>query len=243
LQSTFGRSNLVRQLGHWAPVEADAAGMDVAERMSLWVGPLEAIRLQAVRQSLGSGAADTARRSKATSPRAHAAEEALQRARGVLAKAIAQDPLALAHVAPGAQDPGYAPYHQRHQELQRQMTQMVGAVRDHVRQFLSSLSPRLRQLATLDAAFEELLAPREQSLLPTTAALLERRFHQLRAAHRQVHETTGEPDDPALWRRPGGWLDAFAHDWRQALLAELDLRLEPVAGLVEALRNESGSPP
>jgi len=37
--------------------------------------------------------------------------------------------------------------------------------------------------------------------------------------------------------RPG-WLASFATDWRNALLAELDLRLEPVAGLVDALRNE-----
>jgi hypothetical protein len=29
---------------------------------------------------------------------------------------------------------------------------------------------------------------------------------------------------------------------RQALLAELDLRLEPVAGLIDALRNEWNNP-
>ena len=37
--------------------------------------------------------------------------------------------------------------------------------------------------------------------------------------------------------RPG-WLASFANEWRNALLAELDLRLEPVAGLGDALRNE-----
>ena len=35
-----------------------------------------------------------------------------------------------------------------------------------------------------------------------------------------------------------GWLEAFGKDWRLALLAELDLRLEPVAGLIDALNNE-----
>ena len=136
--------------------------------------------------------------------------------RSVLANAIAQDPLAL--VPPGA-DPAYTPYHQRHLDLQRQMEQMIAALRDHVRQALCRISPRLRQLAVLDAAFEQALAAREQKLLPTVPVLLKRRFAQLRDAE--------------------GGLEAFRNEWREALLAELDLRLEPVAGLVDAVRNES----
>jgi hypothetical protein len=109
-------------------------------------------------------------------------------------------------------------YRQRHLELQRQMEQMVGALRDHVRQAVSRVSPQLRQLAALDAAMEQVLAPREQATLPTAVTLLKRRFEQLRSAD--------------------GGTDAFAAEWRQALLAEMELRLEPVTGLVEARRNE-----
>lgn len=240
MQSTFGRSKLVRQLDSWAPVEADAPGMDVAERMSLWFDAFDAIRLQAVHQSLRRDAAAAAR-PKAAAKRSQAVADDVQRVRGVLAGAIAQDPQALAGIAPGGgEDPGYAPWQQRHLELQRQMAQMVGALRDHVRQALCPASARLRQLAELDEAFEQLLAGREQAVLATTAALLERRFQQLRSSHRQALAAAGLPDEPAAWRRPGGWLHGFAHDWRQALLAELDLRLEPVAGLADALRNESG---
>jgi hypothetical protein len=121
---------------------------------------------------------------------------------------------------------------------------MVGALRDHVRQSVARVSARLRQLAVLDASLEELMAAREQALLPTTALLLERRFLQLRAAHRQVNEITEEAGalDSGLRGNDGGgrpgWLATFANDWRNALLAELELRLEPVAGLVDALRNE-----
>ncbi len=238
-QSTFGHSRLVRQLDAWTPVETDASGPDVAERMSRWFDPLAAIRLQSALQGLRDGA--PARPvPRAALQRARQLPQDLQQTRAVLAQAIAQNPLAALGLAPG-EDPGYAPWHQRHLELQRQMAQMVGAARDHARQTAAALSPRLRQLAMLDATFEDLLAAREQALLPTTAALLERRHHQLRAAHRQVHEATGEPDDPALWRRPGGWLHTFATDWRNALLAELDLRLEPAQGLAEAVRNETGT--
>lgn len=239
MQASTTPSSLVRLLDRWTPVKTPAIGQDVAERMGGWVDPLAAIRLQGVLQALASGAAPAVSRT-GTTKNAQAIAQDIQRVRTTLAKAIALDPLALAHFTPDAADAGHAVYHQRHQELQRQMAQRVGALRDQVRKAVSAVSPQLRQLALLDATFEELLAAREDALLPTTTHLLERRFQQLRAAHRQAHETTGHRDDPTLWRQPGGWLDTFASDWRQALLAELDLRLEPVLGLLEALRNDTG---
>lgn len=217
MHSTFGTSRLVRQLAHWTPVDTPAA-TDVAERMSRWFDPLAAIRLQAVQQPLPPNAAAAASSTGMAAARVEAVAQDVQRVRAVLAHAIAQDPLVGLALAP-AEDPGYAPYHQRHLELQRQMTQMVGALRDHVRQSLAGASAGMRQLAVLDATFEELLAPREQSLLPTVALLMQRRFSQLR----------GEPRE------------TFAAEWRQALLNELELRLEPVAGMADALRHESGT--
>ena len=47
------------------------------------------------------------------------------------------------------------------------------------------------------------------------------------------------PDDPARWMQPGGWLGRFCAEMQRVLLAELDLRLMPVAGLVAALDKES----
>jgi hypothetical protein len=35
---------------------------------------------------------------------------------------------------------------------------------------------------------------------------------------------------------PGTWLDAFRKDMQSVLLAELDVRLQPVEGLLAALR-------
>jgi hypothetical protein len=240
LQSTlFGSSPLVRAFGAWMPADAQATGADAAERLAHWVGPLDAIRLQAVHHALRASTAGGAS-SHANTKAATTLAEDVERARGVLARAIAQDPLRLAAVPPG-EDAGYGPWQQRHIELQRQMAQMLGALRDHARQAVSRASPRLRQLAVLDAAFEELLAAREQSLLPTTLTLLERRYHQLRKANAAAVSTGDEGEAPAP-ATAAGWLATFATDWRQALLAELELRLEPVAGLLDALRHESGTP-
>ncbi len=238
LHSTFGTSRLVRLLGPWSPVEADRSGMDFAERTSLWVGPLEAIRLQAAHQPVRTPAATDRKAAIGRAATTRSLEEDLQRVHGVLARAIAQDPLALANLKPGDPDFSYTPFRQRHLELQRQMEQMTSALRDHLRQAIGRASPRLRQLAELDAALEQVLAVREQKLLPTTAGLLERRFHQLRRAHQQEQAAAGQPDDPSAGQLPGDWLHAFGQDWRNALLAELDLRLEPATGLLDALRNE-----
>ena len=42
-------------------------------------------------------------------------------------------------------------------------------------------------------------------------------------------------DDPATWTQAGSWLEAFCHDAQTVLLAELELRLKPVVGLIAAL--------
>lgn len=211
MRSTYGSSRLVRLLGGWTPLAAEAPGGDFAERLSLWLNAFDAIRLQGAHQSIKAIRAPAAAASPGrAAPREDLAAD-LQRVRATLAKAIARDPLAGA-----AEDAGYAPWRERHLELQRQMDLMVRPLRDHARQVLARRSPRLRQLAALDAVLEETLAPREQALLPTVAALLERRHEQLAPGQR----------------------DAFADDFRQALLAELELRLEPVAGLVDALAPE-----
>jgi len=208
LRSTFGSSRLVRQLTPWVQPAAEPSAPDVAERMGQWVGAFDAIRLQAAHQAVRSipAAAPAARTARAPD-----LAEDVRRVRSVLAKAIAQ-PV-------DTSEPGYAPWQQRHLELQRQMEMMIAPVREHARLALGRRSPRLRKLAVLDAAMEQLLAPREQALLPKVVAVLKRRHAQLAAA------------DAAT--------DTFATEWRQALLAELDLRLEPVAGLAEALQNEA----
>jgi len=212
LPATFSHSRLVRLLGQDVPADFEPPGMDFAERLSLWLNAFDAIGLQAAHQvvrAIGSAAGGQPPAAR----KAPTLAEDFRRARSVLAEVIAREP-----VPDDAGDAGFAPYPQRHLQLQRQMEQMVAALRDHVRQALARLSPGLRQLATLDAAFEQVLAAREQALLASVPARLQRRFAQLRAAE--------------------GGLQAFHQEWRDALRAELDLRLEPVAGLIDALDNE-----
>lgn len=208
--------------------------MDFAERMSLWFSAFDAIRLQAVHQSRRSDQpADQARPVSLPQARRQGLAEEVQRVRAILARAIAQDASAQ------ASDTGFAAYRRRHMELQGRMDLMIVPLRDHVRQAVAGASPRLRQLAALDAVLEQVLAPRAQSLMPAVANLLARRFEQLRQAHEGAAEQAGPQEATAAPQPASGWLQIFEKDWRDALLAELDLRLEPVTGLVEALINET----
>lgn len=230
MSSTFASSTLARLLAQWAPGQAPAAPADLAVRLGAWVGAFDAIELQAANRAIramGVAAPQNAHNGRLAGDLV----QAFGQARAALMTSISQDA-----VLPG--ESTYAAYKRRHLELQRQMEQMVGALREHVREALARATPPLRQLAALDAALDKVVARREQALLPKAALLLERRFTQLRKNHLKDVEASGREDDPATWRRPGQWLHAFEHDWRQALLAELELRLEPVAGLVEASGTE-----
>jgi hypothetical protein len=104
----------------------------------------------------------------------------------------------------------------------------------------------LQQLATLDAAFENILSEREALLLGKVAKLHEKRFAQALKKHIQhlsnlQAEPTAEgaeaPSATAVSPLP--WLLPLRQAMRSALLAELDTRLQPVLGLVEAFNQHT----
>ena len=234
LRKDFSRSTLVRLLGDWAPVPAPDVRQDFAQRLSQWVGVADAITLHAALQATGPAGA----RRPTPAPAADAAHlrALLQRVRADLATAVTAKakppaPNPLERHPPPVPDPmndadaGFAPHRQRYLELQRQMTLRVEAVRGQVRQALEQASPALAQLAAFDAVLERMLAAREPGLMATVPLALERRFEALR--------TAAVADES-----PDGWRHTFAQALHAALRAELEQRLQPVIGMIEALDNQ-----
>ncbi|MCW5652635.1 DUF3348 family protein [Hydrogenophaga sp.] len=221
------RPDLIRLLAE-PGADADAhTTEEVAQRLSEWLGVPDAIRLHAAHQTRAA-AAPARRRASAPQP----ADEACRRLRATLAQAIAgQNPLRATGTSADDADGAYALLHQRHLELQRQMELRVDALRDHLRQTLSQTSPPLARLALLDTLLNEALGVREQRLFGALPQLLERRFALRQQQARQTDD--GPPRE--------GWLADFVKEWQAVLLAELDARLQPVVGLVEALRNHTGT--
>lgn len=220
-RTNFASSRLLRLLG--AALEggrdADTSRHDVAERLAQWLSAVDTVRLHA---ALPAGPVEAL--SPTLSPAAKALHERAQaeltQVRAVLQQSMATQASQALRDAPHEVDAGHAPHRKRHLDQQAQMATKIAALRARLRQALSQASPRLRQLAALDAVLEQTLSGREQKLMAAVPLLFERRFEQLRQA------------------RPGDWHSAFVTEMQEVLQAELELRLQAPMGLMHALRGE-----
>jgi hypothetical protein len=157
----------------------------------------------------------------------------------------------------------FEPYRRFVAAHQRQMESTLRSLRAQLRLQLSQRARAGQQLAALDTAFENILAEREAVLLAKTSKLLEKRFVQALKAHMQVQAqalpaalatktadglTDAHEDDidtmPSATNDipkadPSSWLMPLRQTIRQALLAELDTRLQPALGLLEAITSDT----
>lgn len=208
---------LARLLLQWGVAPAPAR--PVTERLGGWLGWADAIQLS---QTLAA----PARLPPAPTDERRAAhdwaEAALDRLQAELCAGFEDAELArestvpLPERAPPLADL-LAPYRLHHAQQQRAISARVASVRERLRGRLAGLGPELGQLAALDAVFDRALAGPGRQQLAGLPALLTRRAEAHAAA------------DPRHWRA------RFWADLQRALRAELDLRLQPVLGLAEAL--------
>jgi len=230
---------LVRLLADLAPAAVDGARQDFAQKVGQWLGAFDAVTLHSAHQSMKALVGDSPLGASPHSPAALKVH--FQRVRATLVEAVGESvpgsgdarvdrnsgqsrsrpvPVGAADEA-GLTDSDAASFavHRQHcQALQRHMGLKIGTLRAQVRQVLAHGSAPLRQLAELDAVWEQMLSVREQKLMSAVPTLLEKRFVQL---------------------RDSGQLHRYAPVQRAVLLAELDVRLLPVAGLVEAFDQEA----
>lgn len=223
MRSHFNRSALVRQLAAWQAAPLCAPRQDVAERLANWLNVADAITLHAAHRSIPAVtlAKATPGADRGTVGNDVDLNAEHDQVRTTLAQSIRTRPFG--QPLDAASD--FPLYHQRYLDQQRRMELSIEALRAHVRQRLSQTSPRLAQLAALDAVLAHMLGGREQKLLASVPTFLKARFKDLHKSHASS---------------PGSaWLETFEQDFQQALLAELDLRLQPIAGMIEAFAQET----
>ena len=253
----FNSSPLVRFLTENAMMEAVQSTEDVGHKLGDWLNFRQAIALQSVLQT-GTNGQDPGtqplpahlQRAAPISPIAlanHVDKVRAQLAESITQGAPAGSGLALIQM-PAAEldepiDPktAFAPYRRFHAAHQRQMETSVRSLRASVRLQLSKRRGRLQQLATLDAAFENILSEREALLLGKVIKILEKRFVQALKLHlKQNNEAVLDSDSPpGVPQQALSWLMPQRQALRTALLAELDTRLQPTLGLLEALTSET----
>ncbi|MGO4331141.1 DUF3348 domain-containing protein [Cupriavidus sp. 2TAF22] len=239
----FSGPTLVRLLARLTDVDVPESRQSLSDRLSQWLGWTDAIAL--------SGALNGSPPAVATGARTFgsAEERECARVRTALADAIAGDtastaarrsgrapvPTKAAHVDT---DVDYATFRQRYLSLQQTMETNIGNLRTRLRGMLAGRSPEMARLAAVDGVMEGALVVRERSLLATVPTLLAGHFERLRRAEKAAladAEAAEAAERPAAVT-PGAWLEVFRKDMQSVLLAELEVRLQPVEGLLAAFR-------
>ena len=242
----FSNSSLIRVLSDLAMLEAVEPSAGFSEKLGLWVDYTDAIALSIALNAVSPSTVGT--RATVHFGVVDVASEDLARLRASLENSIMQCGLTtsvktrVAWPSPDFKLPvkvatAYEPYRRYYAAYQRQMDADIRPLRASVRAALAKTSPSLRQLATLDAALDKVLCERESQLLATVPLLLRKRFEHLLKAHQQKLLNTQQADKPDDWMNQGAWLARFCKELQTVLLAELDVRLQPTVGLIEALHN------
>lgn len=120
------------------------------------------------------------------------------------------------------------PYLKFYAAQQRELAFRVHNLHVQTRESVAGLSPELARLSALDAALGKTLAPHTRKFFAKIPEMIEIRFVQLQ------REAPTLPQEQRL---------RFHAELRELLLAELEARLLPVQGLIDAINEESDSKP
>lgn len=239
-RTSFSGPTLIRLLARLTDADIPEARQSLPDRLSLWLGWTDAIALSSVLNGTapavpaGAQVSDSAEETECSRVRAELISavtdnSALKVRQRVPLRATATG----APKAPAIVE--YSTYRRCYATLQQSMETRIASLRTRLRATLASRSPEMARLAALDAAMERALSEREYGALAGVPTLLEGHFKRLREA-----AGTTLDDDPAALHSQGAasdaWLDEFRKDMQSILLAELDIRLQPVEGLLAAIR-------
>jgi len=243
-RQTIHSSNLIRILSDLTLVDTCYPGHAFAEELGQWLNLDDAITLHALH---ASGASVSVTRSGPTE-KAPLAEQFARLRAGLVPLELPAD---ATHRSGNRVDkpPGdgglqmaaaasYEPYRRAYSAHQRDMEAKIRPFRLQVREVLARTSPTLAKLAALDAVFDKSIFERERQLLSMLPALMAKRFEVLRQTHHQSFDVTPDPVDSDSSFKSVAWLTRFRQELQAVLLAELETRLEPTFGLIEAYNLE-----
>ena len=240
----------MRLLARLEDVDVTESRQSLADRLSQWIHWTDAIALSTALNgnppSVPSRFGAQAVGSDAGSDLGSAEETECARVRTTLVNAIVGGGASAAAKRHGSAQTSshgasmnaavdYPAFRQIYLSMQQTMETGIGNLRGRLRSKLAARTPAMSRLAEVDAVMERALSPRERSLLATVPGLLGGHFERLRKAERGTL-ADADADIQLSEVAPGAWLNVFRKDMQSVLLAELDLRFQPVEGLLAALR-------
>ena len=212
---------LLRLLARLTDASASGAAPSLSAVMSRWLGWTDAIALSA---ALNGTPPEVAASAPMRAGR-DIGDAAGSHVRAMLTAAITGQPtsgdnrrrMPARTSAPDPAEADFAVHRQRYVALQQQMEHEIAGLRARLRTALAARGAQAGRLAMLDTVMEQVLGRREQAVLAAVPGLLEPHFTRLRGAE-------------------GAWLNEFRRDMQCVLLAELEIRFQPVEALLAALR-------
>ncbi len=124
---------------------------------------------------------------------------------------------------------GAAPFVAFYGAMQREIDFRARRLQARIRDEVAGCNPRLARLCALDGVLDKAMAGDSRAFFTAVPNLLEARFAQHLGA---LLDDSGEPDEPSRV------LLALREETQALLLAELEARLLPTLGLVEALEED-----
>ena len=121
------------------------------------------------------------------------------------------------------------PYQKFYIAHQRQFDLSIQNLRAQVRKGAAGLSPELAQLAALDAMLGTTVTSHARKCYAAIPKLLHQHFAQLHREYQTAQQGQQSPAD---------FIEPFCQQMRDILLAEIEDRLLPVLGLIEAINHK-----
>tara|TARA_R110001599_G_scaffold192503_1_gene387893 strand:+ start:10050 stop:10790 length:741 start_codon:yes stop_codon:yes gene_type:complete len=239
LPASADASRLVRLLNEWVEGDVAIATRGFAERLGQLFDLPDSIRISSAHASVSAASFEAGRLS------IDEVRDEFFRGRTALIRA------ALRSFTPGsghtrirfplenasapvdeATDP--EPYLAFYIALQRDIDFRARNLQAAVRDSVAGFSPTLAQLCALDSALTAPIAANHRRLFGAIPKLLQNRFEFLLAEYRQT--VPQEQHQPDLWAQS---LSNLRDDMQSLALAEIETRLLPTLGLIEALEEHT----
>ncbi|HEY0332693.1 MAG TPA: DUF3348 domain-containing protein [Stenotrophomonas sp.] len=218
----------IRLLARMTDVEVPNSEPALIDQLSQWIDWSRAVALS---RSL-DGALPAAQTEDSTSADEDVQADCLNTRRS-LAQSI-HNGVRLTFEATEAAEVNLTPFVERYSSLQRSMLSATGRLRGMLRDRLAARSGEMARLAEVDAVLEQALGAREYRWLAVVPEMLGQHVERLRQAA-QPTAPEGDAPSPSSFEI-GAWREVFRQDMQHLLLAELDVRFQPLDGLLAALR-------
>ena len=248
LPTALRGSRLVRFLSDLAIADVEISHKDFPERLGRLIELADSIDLSSVHGKLSTTKSEPGPETGKALSRNSVSEELLAARKAIVESIISSFAPGsgalwsglrkVKAAAPAEEMASHERYQLFYVNQQREIAGKVDKLRSHIRATLSGRSSRLARLAVLDATLEATLSAPTRKLFAEVPKLLGKRFECLYRGHQQTIAVQQGSDNPQFANQAGGWLEQFTAEMQASLLAELDARLQPVLGLIEALYEE-----